>query len=144
MYYWLTVFSPRVVTFSFGSSRPIGNIRIHRMRVETIFGGLPCRRSLTSRVSLASARSLFHLLLPSACYAGHSNLVKCSVCAAAVTIKNRQSFKYLTLLSKTKLYYNSLFPFTTFTNDIYCSKISSASKSRNPGLLVKDTFPSFI
>ena len=57
--------------------------------------------------------------------------LRCVTIPAAVTIKNRQLFKYLPLLSKTcfifppKLYSNSLFP---FTNDIYCSKISSASK----------------
>ena len=32
-----------------GAFRPIENIRTHRVRVETIFGGLPCRRSLTPR-----------------------------------------------------------------------------------------------
>ena len=38
-------------------SRPIGNIRTHRVRVETIFGGLPCRRSLSPRVSPSRASS---------------------------------------------------------------------------------------
>ena len=33
------------------ASRPIGNICTHRVWVETIFGGLPCRRSLTPCVS---------------------------------------------------------------------------------------------
>ena len=47
MYHWLTVSSPREETFSLWSSRPIGNMRTHRMWVETIFGGLLCRRFLT-------------------------------------------------------------------------------------------------
>ena len=42
---------PARLIFPSGASRPIGNIRTHRMRVETILGGLPCRRSLTPRVS---------------------------------------------------------------------------------------------
>ena len=46
--------APRLI-FPSGASRPIGNIRTHRMRVETIFGGLPCRRSLTPRVSPSRA-----------------------------------------------------------------------------------------
>ncbi len=41
--------------FPSGASRPIGNIRTHRIRVETIFGGLPCRRSVTPRVSPSRA-----------------------------------------------------------------------------------------
>ena len=51
-------------------SRPIGNIRTHRVRVETIFGGLPCRRSLSPRVSPSRAPvlSCAHLL-PCSCYA---------------------------------------------------------------------------
>ena len=51
-------------------SRPIGNIRTHRVRVETIFGGLPCRRSLSPRVSPSRAQvlSCAHLL-PCSCYA---------------------------------------------------------------------------
>ena len=61
---WLTVFSPRTVTFS------LGNIRTHRMQVETIFGGPHCRCSLTR------ACSLFHPLLPSACYTGYFNLCR--------------------------------------------------------------------
>ena len=46
---WLTVFSPRTVTFS------LGNIRTHRMQVETIFGGPHCRCSLTLHVSPSRA-----------------------------------------------------------------------------------------
>ena len=46
---------PARLIFPSGASRPIGNIRTHRMRVETIFGGLPCRRSLTPRVSPSRA-----------------------------------------------------------------------------------------
>ena len=41
------------------------------MRVETIFGGLPCRHSLTPCVFPSRARSLFRPLLPSAFYAGY-------------------------------------------------------------------------
>ena len=41
---------PARLIFPSGVSRPIGNIRTHRMWVETIFRGLPCRRSLTPRV----------------------------------------------------------------------------------------------
>ena len=46
---WLTVFSPRTVPFS------LGNIRTHRMQVETIFGGPHCRCSLTLHVSPSRA-----------------------------------------------------------------------------------------
>ena len=46
---------PARLIFPSGASRPIGNIRTHRMRVETIFGDLPCRRSLTPCVSPSSA-----------------------------------------------------------------------------------------
>ena len=46
---------PARLIFPSGASRPIGNIRTHRVRVETIFGGLPCRRSLTPRVSQTRA-----------------------------------------------------------------------------------------
>ena len=46
---------PARLIFPSGATRPIGNIRTHRMRVETIFGGLPCRRSLTPRVSPSRA-----------------------------------------------------------------------------------------
>ena len=42
---------PAQLIFPSGASLPIGNIRTHRVRVEMIFGGLPCRRSLTPRVS---------------------------------------------------------------------------------------------
>ena len=42
---------PAQLIFPSGASRPIGNIRTHRVRVEMIFGGLPCRRSLTPRAS---------------------------------------------------------------------------------------------
>ena len=44
--------------FPSGPSRPIGNIRTHRVRVETIFGGLPCRRSITPCVSPSRASVL--------------------------------------------------------------------------------------
>ena len=65
---------PARLIFPSGASRPTGNIRTHRMRVETIFGGLPCRPlPRPSRVSLARARSLFRPLLPSTCYAGYEN-----------------------------------------------------------------------
>ena len=62
--------APRLI-FPLGASRPIGNIRTHRMRVENDFRG-PSVQALPhpSRVSLSRARSLFRLLLPSACYAG--------------------------------------------------------------------------
>ena len=46
---------PARLTFPSGASRPIGNIRTHRVRVKTIFGGLPCRRSLTLGVSPSRA-----------------------------------------------------------------------------------------
>ena len=46
---------PARLIFPSGASRPIGNIRTHRVRVETIFGGLPCRRSITPCVSLSRA-----------------------------------------------------------------------------------------
>ena len=46
---------PARLIFPSGASRPIGNIRTHRVRVETIFGGLPCRRSLTPCVSPSRA-----------------------------------------------------------------------------------------
>ena len=46
---------PARLIFPSGASRPIGNIRTHRVRVETIFGGLPCRRSLTLGVSPSRA-----------------------------------------------------------------------------------------
>ena len=65
----------------------------------------------------------------------NSNLVKCSIWVAwqyrSLSQQNPQLFKYLPLLSKIcfiftpTLYQNSLFP---SANDIYCSKISSASK----------------
>ena len=35
---------PARLIFPSGASRPIGNICTHLVRVETIFGGLPCRR----------------------------------------------------------------------------------------------------
>ena len=62
---------PTRLIFPLGASRPIGNIRTHRVRVETIFWG-PSVQALPHplRVSLARARSLFCPLLPSACYAG--------------------------------------------------------------------------
>ena len=41
--------------FPWVASRPIGNICTHRMRVETIFVGLPSRRSLSLRVSPSRA-----------------------------------------------------------------------------------------
>ena len=68
---WLTVFSPRTVTFS------LGNIRTHRMQVEPIFRG-PSLQVLPhpSRVSLTCACSLFRPLLPSACYTGYFNLCR--------------------------------------------------------------------
>ena len=50
------------------------NIRIHRMRVEMIFMGLPAVRQalpLPSRDSLSRARSFLRPLLPSVCYAGY-------------------------------------------------------------------------
>ena len=46
---------PARLIFLSGASRPIGNIRTHRIRVETISGGLACRRSLTPRVSSSRA-----------------------------------------------------------------------------------------
>ena len=46
---------PARLIFPSGASRPIGNIRTHRVRVETIFGGLPCRRSVTPCVSPSRA-----------------------------------------------------------------------------------------
>ena len=46
---------PARLIFPSGASQPIGNIRTHRVRVETIFGGLPCRRSLTLDVSPSRA-----------------------------------------------------------------------------------------
>ena len=46
---------PARLIFRSGAFRPIGNIRTHRVRVETIFGGLPCRRSLTPCVSPSRA-----------------------------------------------------------------------------------------
>ena len=46
---------PARLIFPSGASRPIGNIRTYRMRVETIFGGLPCRCSLTPCVSPSRA-----------------------------------------------------------------------------------------
>ena len=46
---------PARLIFPSGASRPIGNIRTHRVRVETIFGGLPRRRSLTPCVSPSRA-----------------------------------------------------------------------------------------
>ena len=46
---------PARLIFPSGASRPIGNIRTHRLRVATIFGSLPCRRSLTPRVSPSRA-----------------------------------------------------------------------------------------
>ena len=46
---------PARLIFPSGASRPIGNIRTHRVRVETIFRGLPCRRSLTPCVSPSHA-----------------------------------------------------------------------------------------
>ena len=46
---------PARLIFPSGASRPIGNIRTHKVRVETIFGGLPCRRSLTPCVSPSRA-----------------------------------------------------------------------------------------
>ena len=46
--------APRLI-FPLGASRPIGNIRTHRVRVEAIFRGLPCRHSLTPCVSPSRA-----------------------------------------------------------------------------------------
>ena len=46
---------PARLIFPSGPSRPIGNIRTHRVRVEKIFGGLPCRRSITPCVSPSRA-----------------------------------------------------------------------------------------
>ena len=54
---------PARLIFPSGASRPIGNIRTHRVRVETIFWGLPCRRSLTPCMSPSRAP-----VLSFACY----------------------------------------------------------------------------
>ena len=63
---------PARLIFPSGESRPIRNIRTHRMRVETIFVGLPGRRSLSPRVS--SSRTL---LLSCAGYAGYKVATVC-------------------------------------------------------------------
>ena len=72
---------PARLIFPSGASRPIGNIRTLRVRVETIFGGLPCRHSLTP-----CARSLFRPLLPSACYAGYLTVYRGNIIFADVIV----------------------------------------------------------
>ena len=72
MSYWLTVFSPREVTFSLGSLSTNWKYQHSQNASWNDFRG-PSVQALPhpSRVSLARARSLFPLLLPSACYAGY-------------------------------------------------------------------------
>ena len=50
---------PERLLFPSGASRSIGNVRTHRMRVETICVGLPGRHSLSPRVSTFRAPVLF-------------------------------------------------------------------------------------
>ena len=55
MYYCWRFSRPAQLLFPSGAPRPIWNIRTPRMRVETIFVGLPGRRSLSLRVSPSRA-----------------------------------------------------------------------------------------
>ena len=61
---------PARLIFPSGASGIIGNIRTHRMRVETIFVGLPGRPSLSPRVSPSRAP-----VLSWACYAGYMHFL---------------------------------------------------------------------
>ena len=74
MYYWLTVFSPRVVNFSLVSLSTNWKYPHSQKASWNDFRG-PSVQALPhpSRVSLARARSLFRSLLPSARYAGYTD-----------------------------------------------------------------------
>ena len=61
---------PARLIFPSGAPGIIGNIRTHRMRVETIFVGLPGRPSLSPRVSPSRAP-----VLSWACYAGYMHFL---------------------------------------------------------------------
>ena len=78
MYYWLTVFSPRTVTFSLGSLSTNWKYLHSQNASWNDFRG-PSVQAFPhpSGVSLNRARSLFHPLLPSACYAGYLSTTEC-------------------------------------------------------------------
>ena len=80
MYHWLTVFLPRVVNFSLGSLSTNWKYPHSQSASWNDFRG-PSVQALPHplRVSLARARSLFRLLLPSACYAGYTKKGKWSL-----------------------------------------------------------------